>query len=69
MIRFSIYNQSDERCENCMYYRTLKHKFNKHVGFIDSKCCIFFSDDPAGSVVEVNPNAVCESFTQVSHET
>lgn len=61
-----------ESCENCKYYRRLKHNFKQYVGFSDSHCCVLFSDDFSddynGFIVEVDPVDCCESFTQISHE-
>lgn len=54
----------NEQCSKCKYYRKLKHNFKRGTGFEESHACVVFADE--GEVMEVEPNSMCEMFTEGS---
>ncbi len=52
-----------ERCENCKYFRRLKHNFEYDVGYEESHCCVMFYHEKNGFILEVTPDGMCEMFT------
>lgn len=55
-----------EICENCKFYRDLK--IDKHdpklTLYEERKCCIMLAvTEPDGFVLEVEPDSVCEVFS------
>ena len=54
----------EDRCELCKYYRGLHHNFVKGKGFEESHCCILFSTEKDAFVLEVEPQGICEMFTE-----
>ena len=69
----NIDREALEKCENCQFYRRLKHNFICGKGFEESHCCVVWiktDDYGSGWVQEVSPYGMCELFTEkeVEHE-
>ena len=57
-----------ERCENCVYFCNLEHKFTKAGGFQISHCCLYFVlAEKERHIVEVFANDRCECFKEVTN--
>ena len=58
------------KCSNCKYYHKLKHSFKQGMGFTETACCIVLTrcdedvDEFDSFVVEVEPDDMCEMFTE-----
>ena len=59
-----------ERCQNCKYFRDLKHNFKTGQGFEKSHACVVweYCDDSVGWIQQVDPDDMCEMFTSINAE-
>lgn len=59
-----------DECSNCKYYHKLKHSFRQGKGFTETACCIALTrcdedvDKFDSFVIEVEPDSMCEMFTE-----
>ena len=53
-----------DRCEDCLYFRQLKHNFTVGKGYEEAHCCIalLHIDGDDGWVQEVSKNGMCEMY-------
>lgn len=60
----------NDKCSNCKYYHKLKHSFIQGQGFTETACCIVLTrcdedvDKFDSFVIEVDPDSMCEVFTE-----
>lgn len=60
----------DKKCGNCKFYHKLKHTFIQGKGFTETACCIALTrcgedvDDFSTFVIEVEPDDMCEIWTE-----
>lgn len=61
------------KCENCQFYKRLKHNFKLGEGYTESNCCIallIMDEVESGEstvepwVQEVEPDSYCEMFSE-----
>ena len=60
----------NKKCSKFKYYHKHKHSFKQGMGFTETACCIVLTrcdedvDDFDSFVVEVEPDDLCEMFTE-----
>jgi len=60
----------DIKCENCKFFKKLKHNFKVGVGYESSYCCDVLikmaEDNEVGWIQEVEKDSYCELFDKKS---
>ncbi len=59
---------SEQKCSNCVYFRKLKHNFERSRGFQKSACCVVRineRDSNKAYVQEVFSEATCDMFEPI----